>query len=171
MIQYGTITIPYNIIKSRRVKTSEVIVDSDKVTIRTPLNKDLSNIQRIISAKASWILKKQKEYREAIPEIIKPTYKKGSTLPYLGRNCTLRILKSQPEYTIKFSDGEFTIRIKSLSNQSNSTTAANTTKIKKLYEDWLMEKTQSIFKHKVEEYSKKVGVKVQRIVIKHLKNR
>jgi predicted metal-dependent hydrolase len=43
--------------------------------------------------------------------------------------------------------------------------------IKKLYEDWLIEKAQSIFKHKVEKYSKKLGVKAERIVIKRLKNR
>jgi hypothetical protein len=38
-IQYGTATIPYHIIKSKRVKISEIIVDSDKVAIRTPLDK------------------------------------------------------------------------------------------------------------------------------------
>jgi predicted metal-dependent hydrolase len=54
--------------KSRRIKTSEIIADSNKVTIRTPLNKSLSDIQRIISSKASWILKKQKEYKESVPQ-------------------------------------------------------------------------------------------------------
>jgi predicted metal-dependent hydrolase len=142
-IQYGTTTIPYYIIKSKRIKTSEIIVDSDKVTIRTPLNKNLSEIQRIISGKASWILKKQKEYKETIPQIIKPTYEEGSTLPYLGRNYPLRILKNQSEYSIKFLDGEFTIGIKP---SKQSTTPTTTAMIKKLYEE-------------------------QRIVIKRLKNR
>jgi predicted metal-dependent hydrolase len=106
-IQYGTITIPYYIIKSKRVKTSEIIVDSDKVTIRTPLNKNLSEIRRIVSDKASWILKKQKEYKEAIPTILKPTFEDGSTLPYFGRNYPLRILKeNQPKHSIEFIDGE-----------------------------------------------------------------
>jgi predicted metal-dependent hydrolase len=165
-IQYGTTTIPYHIIKSKRIKTSEIIVDSDRVTIRTPLNKSLSDIHNIISGKAAWILKKQKEYKKTIPQIIKPTFEEGSTLPYLGRNYPLRILKHQSEYSIKFLDGEFTIGIKP-SKQS----PINTVKIKKLYEDWLIEKAQSIFKHKVEEYSKKLGVKVEAIVIKRLKNR
>ena len=57
-IQYGTISITYHIIKSKRVKTSEIIVDADKVTIRMPLNKDMSEIHGIVSDKASWILKK-----------------------------------------------------------------------------------------------------------------
>lgn len=43
-IQYGTITIPYDIIKSKRIKTSEIIVDADKVIIRTSLSKDIFEI-------------------------------------------------------------------------------------------------------------------------------
>jgi predicted metal-dependent hydrolase len=162
-IQYGTITIPYHIIKSKRIKTSEIIVESDKVTIRTPLNKSQSDIEGIISGKASWILKKQKEYKETIPHVIKSTYEEGSTLPYLGRNYPLRIATNQSEDNIKFVDGEFAIRIK-LSKVSPA-------KIKKIYEDWLLKKAKSVFKHKVDEYSKKVGVRIEKIVIKHLKNR
>jgi predicted metal-dependent hydrolase len=162
-IQYGTTTIPYHIIKSKRIKTSEIIVESDRVTIRTPLNKSQSDIQGIISGKASWILKKQKEYKESVPQIIKPTYEDGSTLPYLGKNYPLRIIKNQPEYNIKFGDGEFTIEIKSANDSP--------TKIKKIYEGWLLEKAKSVFKHKIDEYSKKLGVKVDRITIKRLKNR
>ena len=32
-IRYGTITIPYKIFKTRRIKTSEVIVDADTITL------------------------------------------------------------------------------------------------------------------------------------------
>lgn len=67
-IKYGTITIPYHIVKSRRIKTSEIIVEPDKVTIRTPLNKSQSDIEGVIAGKAQWILKKQKEYKETIPQ-------------------------------------------------------------------------------------------------------
>jgi predicted metal-dependent hydrolase len=132
------------------------------------LNKNLSEIRRIVSDKASWILKKQKEYKETIPQIVKPTYEEGSTLPYLGRNYPLRILKErQAENSIELVDGEFIIGIKS----SKQSTTTNTAMIKKLYEGWLIEKAKSVFKHKVEEYSKKLGVKVEVIVIKRLKDR
>ena len=60
-------------------------------------------------------------------------------------------------------DGEFAIEIKS--------SKASPAKIKKIYENWLVEKAKSVFKHKVDEYSKKVRVKVETITIKHLKNR
>jgi predicted metal-dependent hydrolase len=159
--------VAYYIIKSKRIKTSEIIIDSDRVTIRTPLNKNLSEIHRIVSDKASWILKKQKEYREAIPQIIKPTFEEDSTLPYLGKNYPLRILKEiHSENNIELTDGEFIIRIKSSKEPTNSKTV-----IKKLYEDWLIRNAQSVFKHKVEKYSEKLGVKSGKITIKNLKNR
>ena len=43
--------------------------------------------------------------------------------------------------------------------------------IKKLYENWLIEKAQSLFEDKIEKYSKKLGVRVKRIAIKDLRNR
>ena len=84
-------------------------------------------------------------------------------MPYLGRNYPLRILKNQSEDNIKLCDGEFPIETKS--------SKASPAKIKKIYEEWLVEKAKSEFKHKVAEYSKKLGVKVECITIKHIKNR
>ena len=65
-VKYGTTTIPYHVIKTRRIKTSELIVDADIITVRTPYDKDKKEIQRLVLDKASWILKKQKEYRDYI---------------------------------------------------------------------------------------------------------
>jgi hypothetical protein len=47
-IQYGTVTIPYSIIRSKRIKTSGIIVDADNITIRTPLNKGISEIRKLL---------------------------------------------------------------------------------------------------------------------------
>src|SRR5215216_8118855 len=97
-IRYGATTIPYNIIKTGRVKTSEVIVDADTtVTVRTPLEKNKHEIQRIVLDKASWILQKQREYRESLPQLTKLTFKENSTLPYRGKNYPLVIKKKQSE--------------------------------------------------------------------------
>ena len=59
-----------------RIKTSEVIVDADTITVRAPFDKDKMDIQKIVLDKARWILKKQKEYRETKPEITKPSFKR-----------------------------------------------------------------------------------------------
>jgi|SRR5215216_6245710 len=91
-IRYGTTTIPYHVIRTRRIKTSEVIVDADTITVRVPFDKDKLEIQKLVLDKARWILKKQKEYKEATPEITKPSFKENTTLPYLGNNYSLKKL-------------------------------------------------------------------------------
>lgn len=58
-----------------------------------PFDKPLSEIQDIIRDKSQWIFKKQLELKKASPQITKATYEEGSTLPYLGRNYPIRILK------------------------------------------------------------------------------
>ena len=63
-IKYGTSVIEYSIIKSRRRKTSQIMVDGEEVIVRTPLNKDNSEIEKIIQNKASWIFKKQLEFKK-----------------------------------------------------------------------------------------------------------
>jgi predicted metal-dependent hydrolase len=59
-VEYVTVTIPYDIIRSKRIKTSEIIVDADNITIRTPLDKDITQIRKLVLGKANWILKKTK---------------------------------------------------------------------------------------------------------------
>ena len=73
-MHYGNTTINYSVIKTKRRKTSEIIVDKDTVEIRTPFDKPDHEIRNIVKDKANWILKKQKEYREMNPEIMKPTF-------------------------------------------------------------------------------------------------
>jgi predicted metal-dependent hydrolase len=162
-VKYGTTTIPYYIIKTKRTKTSEVIVDGDTVTVRTPYDKDIDEIQRLVLDKASWILRKKKEYREIRPELKKPSFKKNTTLPYFGKNYPIIINKNQAKNNLEVVDERFEVNIKSVKLSSSV--------LKKLYENWLIEKAQDIFENKVENYSKRIGVRVKRIALKNLRNR
>lgn len=85
-IRHGSTDIDYYIKRSKRIKTSELIVDSDRIEIRTPLNKTLENTRDIVRDKAEWVLRKQEQLKSMVPEIKKPTFEEGSTLPYLGKN-------------------------------------------------------------------------------------
>lgn len=127
-VKYGTLTISYRIIKTGRVKTSEVIVDANSITVRTPLKKDKYEIQKLVLVldKASWISKKQKEYRESKPQITQPSFKEDTTLPYLGRNYPLIIEKNSAKNAIKLVDEKFVVNLKSEKPSSKI--------IKRLYE-------------------------------------
>ena len=61
-LRYGNSVIKYNVVKSKRRKTSEIRVDDTGVEIRTPITKKDSEIQDIINNKKQWIFKKQLEF-------------------------------------------------------------------------------------------------------------
>lgn len=164
-LNYDNRIINYSVIRSKRVKTSEIIVDADSITVRTPFDKSILEIEKIILGKASWILKKQVEYNNATPEIMKATFKEGATLPYLGKNYRLRIIDNQDinKGKIELINGEFLLYL------FNSKYSKK--KIKSLYEEWLMQRSESILGKKVDYYSKQLEVQPSQIIIKNLKNR
>jgi len=63
-LRYGNSIIKYNVVKSKRRKTSEIRVDEYGVEIRTPITKRDSEIQEIINDKKQWIFKKQLEFSD-----------------------------------------------------------------------------------------------------------
>jgi len=111
--------------KTRRRKTSEIIVDSDEIVIRVPYSKPDTEIKSLIKEKISWILMKQKEIADSGKkiEISKPVYTKDSSLPYLGKNhkIQVKILDSQKENnrkveknSVKYKNGVLVFNIQPL---------------------------------------------------------
>jgi len=175
---HGTRKVEYFVFRTRRRKTSEIIVDSDEIVIRVPYSKPLTEIESLMKEKISWILMKQKEISDSGKkiEISKPLYSKDSSLPYLGKNrkIQIKILDSQKENdrkveknSVKYKNGVFVFNIQP-SIQGNQ---KSNEEIKILYENWLYHKAKIIFKEKVHILSKVIGVKANKVVIKNLKNR
>ncbi|MFZ0515138.1 MAG: SprT family zinc-dependent metalloprotease [Candidatus Nitrosopolaris sp.] len=164
IMQYGSSTIAYSIVKSKRVKTSEIIVEANKVLVRTPLNKPVSEIHEIVKKKANWILKKQLEYKRLNPQIIKATFQHGSTLPYLGKNYPLKIINNYVgSEKIELAKGEFLIFMNGSKHSRK--------KIKLLYERWLSDAAQYFLDKKIKKYSKELKVEPRGIILKSLKDR
>lgn len=61
-VRYGNSVINYSVVKSRRRKTSQIVVDKNGVLVRTPLNKPDHEIEKIVDRKKQWIFKKQLEF-------------------------------------------------------------------------------------------------------------
>jgi len=162
-IRYGNSTIQYSIIRSKRRKTSQITVDKDNVIVRTPKSKSLKEIQNIMRDKAQWVFRKQLEFQKIKPSIRKISYSSGTTLPYLGKNCSLEIRKAQKKNGIKYKAGRFVVFLKG--------SKASRKAIKNLYEDWLKIKAEKLFQIKIKKFSKKTRLTPKKMVIKNLKNR
>jgi predicted metal-dependent hydrolase len=163
MFKFDGETIEYSVHRSKRVRTSEIIVDEDSVMVRTPMDKPMSEIESIVGRKKNWIVKKQNEYRKREYHITKPTFEVDSTLPYLGKNIPVKISANlATSNSIKLVDAEFRVSI------SGKASAAQ---IRKLYEEWLFRTAHKTFAHKVRQYSRLLNVEIKKVTIKNLKGR
>lgn len=79
-IRFGNSTITYSIVKSKRRKTSQIIVDAKGVVVQTPLSKKDSEIKKMVEAKSEWIFKKRLEFRDKRKKDIKTKTKTGEYL-------------------------------------------------------------------------------------------
>lgn len=159
--------IEYSIVRAKRVKTSEIIVGKDEVIVRTPSNKPIHEIEEIIRKKASWIAKKQDEYRKQVPPITKPRYVPGSTLPYFGINYPLTIMIGKGKANrIRFFNNEFLVSL-----ESDATVADRKKTVRSLYEKWLAQIASRLLIERVDYYAKKVGVAPKQVNIKLLRRR
>ncbi|HJT85971.1 MAG TPA: SprT family zinc-dependent metalloprotease [Nitrososphaeraceae archaeon] len=170
--QYGNRKINYTLVRSKRRKTSELIVDKNEITIRAPLDKSISEVEKILDDKINWIIKKQKEYEYTFQEILKPTFLPNSTIPYLGKNYNLRIVSNNKrKNSIEIIDDDnLLIFVDNFEIDEDTELLKN--KVRYLYNKWLNQKAKEIFLIKIKKYSKLIGVSPpQRIILKNLKNR
>jgi hypothetical protein len=162
-VRFGNTTIPYSIIKSNRRKTSQITVDKDNVVVRTPSSKTTSEIKKIVDGKKKWIFRKQLEFQKQKSDIAKFSYTDGTKFLYLGRNLTLKILKNKKTESVSLKKDMLIVSIK----PKRSSKA----RVKKLCQEWMMEKSSQIFSRHLNKISKKLKLKPRKIIIKNLKDR
>lgn len=167
IFKYGSNKIiPFNLVRSKRRKTSEIIVDENEIVLRVPFDKPLSEIESIIRKKIRWVLEKQRRQKEKQREIVKPTFLPDSTLPHLGRNYILKIIVGSDKDSFEFDNNEFIAKIRTNNNEDE-----NAKIVRSLYENWILKQCKVIFEEKIKEFSKKIRVYPPKITIKNLKNR
>ena len=162
-IKYGKSTIRYNIVKSKRRKTSQIQIDKDNVVIRTPYTKTNKEIQEIMENKSQWIFKNQLAFKKRKSEITKPTFSVGSTIPYMGKNYILKILLNQKVDSLKLKKSEITVLLQSKRLIKKQ--------VQKIYEDWLFVKASKYLDNKTWKLASKTGITPSKIVVKSLKGR
>jgi predicted metal-dependent hydrolase len=155
-IQLGDSPINYSVIRSKRLKTSEVIVDENSVVIRVPYNKPHSEIDNILRRKGYWIIERKQEFRKARRQIKKSNFEIGSTLPYLGKNYRIANDPHNSNEHLEFKRGQFLVSGDNISE---------------MYDGWLIQKSPKLFHNKVKVFSRKLDLKPPKIIIKNLRNR
>ena len=138
-----------------------------KIIVRTPYDKSCSEVQNLMKTKKYWILRKQKEFDEQNKrvEITKPTFSENSTLPYLGRNLPIEIIKSEVTNGVELINKKFVFHIRCKDSEDNAEI------IKSLYQNWIETQASEIFAKKVSKFAKIIKVRPKEVSIKNLRNR
>lgn len=157
-IYYKEQKIKFQLIKTpRRKKTIEIKILYGDVIIKSPLSKSIVEIEQLIKRNADWILKAVKKNKGIKPTIVKSTYKDGSSLPYLGKNFNVKIIRDNSDFT-NFTGTEFVIHCCKFNAKKN-------------YEDWLFAQAYTIFSSIIQKHSQILKVEPRKIIIKKLKSR
>ena len=81
-IKFGSTVIPYTVFKTKRRKTSQIIVDKDNVIVRSPSSKTNVEVKQMIQQKARWVFEKQQEFKKQKSSIVKPIFSKVENLSW-----------------------------------------------------------------------------------------
>ena len=95
-VRFGTTTILYAIIRSRRrKKTIEITLDpAEGVIVSAPLNVPSEDVARVVRRRAGWIVRKS---TEAMLHPRPKQFVSGESLPYLGRQVRIFVDPSDVE--------------------------------------------------------------------------
>ena len=158
-LRYGDTIIPYDIIQTKRKKTLQIFVEKDRVEVRAPESKNISEITRLLEDRISWIFNSQLKLKDRKIDV---DQSKNSLL-YLGRYVPYTVHTLEKNDQMIFSNNIFQIYTKSES--------ISHVKIKKMYYDWLVLKQTPYIKKKIRYFSKILNVEFQGFQIKNLKSK
>ncbi len=157
-IKYGNSIIQYNLIKSKRIKTSQVTVTLDGVTVRTPYTKTTMDAKNMVQKRIQWIFKKQLHFAKQK----RPTFSRESTLSVLGKDYKIHIISDDTEKT-HLVGNTITFHMPHKMHK--------TEQIQAQYQRYLEKRAKVWFPKLVNELAKKVGTSPTKINIKQLKDR
>ena len=92
-IKYGNSIIQYDLIKSKRRKTSQITVTTQGVTVRTPHTKTTEDVKKCCKKEFNGFLKKQLHFAKQK----KPAFSTKSTLSVLGKDYKIQIIPISTE--------------------------------------------------------------------------
>lgn len=157
-VKYGNSVIQYDLIKSKRIKTSQITVTTEGVIVRTPQTKTADDVKNMIQQRLQWIFKKQLHYAKQK----KSVFSIKSILTIQGKDYKINIIPNSAEKTRLVSNViEFSIP------QKRHTTR----QIQAQYHAYLEKRAKALFPKLTQELANKVGVTPSKINIKVLKDR
>jgi len=161
IMRFGKSTIQYTVLKSKRRKTSEILVDEKGIKLCVPSSKTNIQIKNILEGKKQWIFKKQLEFKSEKKDQKRNIYK--TFIPHYGKNCLLKINVEQNKKSIKFTNSKFIINITGKRILKRE--------VQKIHDEWLTIKAEKYLEARTIKLGTKTGLKPSKIIIKNLRGK
>ena len=88
---YREASIPYAVQRSDRARYARIEVDASGVRVIVPRRMPLREVAPFVARKQRWIERTLRRYRQAEAEAPRVELVDGGSVPYLGRDLTLRV--------------------------------------------------------------------------------
>ncbi|MEZ9555663.1 M48 family metallopeptidase [Vibrio splendidus] len=147
--------------RTSRRKTASIKVDEGEVIIVVPKLLERDKIDKLLASKHQWIVEKIAQYQTASPATMRE-YVSGESLPYLGRNYRLKVLKGDLAPT-KLLNGRITVTVPDPSTQTHY--------IRRALTNWYKRHADKKIREKVSRYESLVGVETGVVRTKEFKSR
>lgn len=169
VIQYGTTTINYQVVRSNRKTVGLEVSIEDGVKIRAPKKLSQSEIEAIVEKKAEWILKKQDKLSDVKPAPKPKEFLSGEKLPYLGRRYRIKVQETDnvEQVKVKLYQGKFWLMIsKSVAEDDDRRDM-----IREEVIQWYRSHADTKIKERVKKYQEQIGEEPNAIKVKKQKKR
>lgn len=153
-VQIRDLILEYRLLRSKR-RSIGFLIDDDGLRITAPKWVPIAEIENAIREKQRWICTKLAERRERSARRLQPhmQWRDGATLPYLGRELTLRIIAAQSAGILY----DATAQDLTVSLPPN----AGEQQLKDRVQGWLQLEAKRIFAERLPVYAEKLGVSYQ----------
>ena len=147
-------SLDYRLLRSKR-RTIGFLIDDDGLRVTAPRWVTITEIELAIAEKQQWIFNKINAQRERSARQLKPpmVWRDGATLPYLGRDITLRMAES----------GLIGIRYDALQAELHVSLPASASEqqLKDRVQGWMQTEARRLFAERLAIYAEKLEVSFQ----------
>lgn len=161
--KYGSHNYKYYLEYSERKSFSLIVFPNLKIILKAPLNASAEDVDSFLIRKWSWLRRQLSELKRYQKTEYKKSYLSGESFYYLGRQYMLKVMQNSQE-GIKVSPGVITL--------STSRSLVNSKHNQMIYNQWYLEKCESVFKKEILQALKDYDIKtIPKMKVREMKAR
>jgi hypothetical protein len=165
-LEYGKITLEYQLIYTERETLAIHVHPDTRVTVEAPLGSEFTEIEKRLSKRAAWIVRQQRNFRRYSFDIPPRQYVSGETHRYLGRQYRLKVIENEasPEL-LRMDRGQLFLYTHDKADAGRK---------KKLVDAWYRRQAQRVFAERVKAWwphFERYEIESPKIIVRQMKTR